>query len=121
MIVGSPNRLTNRNLLLSLEGIGLDRVDFYEYVGVFLDAPLNMEKAVNSLYSKTSHKLHLFGLMRNYSSKKAAIRFLKAMAIPYLDYFVCFFSSCSDRFSDSRIEDFECLNVPSRTSYITIT
>lgn len=101
MIVGSPSMLqrivTDSLLNLAIGSESLDRVESYDYLGISIDASLNMEKAINTTYKKASNKLYLFGLIRKYFNCKLALNIFKAMVMPYLEYTFFLFSAVTDK------------------------
>lgn len=113
------NKLPCSHLQLQLDGIKIERVSFFEYLGIVLDDTLNMEKDVSSTFSKASYKLHLFDIIRKYSTKTASLRIFKAMGMPYLKYSFFIFSACSEK-SITKLQRLQnrglqmCLCAPSR-------
>lgn len=100
LIVGTPrmlNPVPGDSLSLSLGGKSLERVFNFEYLGVIIDEGLNFEKAANSVYSRTNNKIYLLGLIRKYLSRNSAIRLLKALAMPYMEYAFFVLGACSDK------------------------
>lgn len=101
MIVTTPRKIrdTYKHSVqpLSINGIVLQRVTSYEYLGIHFDAMLSFSKALLSVYGKTSNKMYLLSLMRKYLNEKAAIRIFKAMVLPYMEYSFVAMSPCTDK------------------------
>ena len=74
------------DMIISLNGISLERVCSYKYLGFILDDQLNFNKHMNEMISTVSHKLYLLSKIRRYLSKKACILVFKTMVLSILEY-----------------------------------
>ena len=74
------------DMIISLNGILLERVCSYKYLGFILDDQLNFNKHMNEMISTVSHKLYLLAKIRRYLSKQACILVFKTMVLSILEY-----------------------------------
>lgn len=80
------NRIDANLCSLEINDTSLERVPHYEYLGILIDENLTFEKALSNVYNKVNHKLYLLGLIRKYLTRYSAIRLLKSLAMPYMEY-----------------------------------
>ena len=73
------------NPKVKLDGVILENVDHYKYLGINLDSTLNF-KHMNNLMKIVSHKLYLLSKIRKFITKAAALRIYNVMVVPYIDY-----------------------------------
>lgn len=89
------NKLTNTSNF-DVGDNQLERVEYYNYLGVTLDSELNFEKEMAEAYAKYSYRLYTLSLIRKDINQFAATSIVKTMLIPYFDYmFVS--SACTDQ------------------------
>ena len=75
------------NPKIELEGMVLENVGHYKYLGINLDSTLNFNKHMNCLLKTVSHKLFLLSKIRKFITKAAALRIYNVMVLlPYIDY-----------------------------------
>ena len=74
------------DLDLKLDGLILDRVHFYNYLGLTIDDQLNCNKHIQELNKIVSHKLSMFAKRRFYIDEKEAIALFKTMILPLIEY-----------------------------------
>lgn len=101
MMVSTPRLLRcthNRNLPpLKIGNSTLQRVASYEYLGICIDESLLFNKALSSVYGRTSNKLYMLGLLRKHLSVNSAFKIFKAMVLPYMEYIFFCISPCNDK------------------------
>ena len=74
------------DMILSLNGILLERVCSYKYLGFILDDQLNFNKHMSGVVSTVSHKLYLLARIRRYITKEACVLIFKTMVLSVLEY-----------------------------------
>ena len=74
------------DLDLKLDGQILDRVHYYNYLGLTIDDQLNCNKHIQELNKIVSHKLFMFAKLRFYIDEKEAIALFKTMILPIIEY-----------------------------------
>ena len=79
-------RAVNLNQKLSANGIVIQQVPTFKYLGFTLDQTLNYQAHIRSLTQTIAHKCFLLSKIRKYLTIKAALDIYKVMVLPYLDY-----------------------------------
>ena len=69
-----------------MNGVPLQLVSSYKYLGVSLDAQLNYNLHINNIIASAFRKLQQFQRMRSFLSTKAALFVYKSMLLPILEY-----------------------------------
>ena len=83
------------DLDLKLDGQILDRVHYYNYLGLTIDDQLNCNKHIQELNKIVSHKLFMFAKRRFYIDEKEAIALFKTMTLPIIEYCDIIYESTS--------------------------
>jgi hypothetical protein len=73
-------------LKIFIGAVSLPHVNHYNYLGVILDSSLNLEKHVNAILSKASHKLHMFGLIRHLIDFNTGCLIYRQTIAPIFEY-----------------------------------
>ena len=76
----------NIDTIISLNGIILDRVCSYKYLGFILDDRLNFNKHIGEMCNLISHKLYLLSKIRNYITTTACVTVFKTMILSLIEY-----------------------------------
>lgn len=100
MLVGSKSMLKkvkNFDLRLTIDNVCLESVTKYDYLGVAIDQTLSFEYTANVTYARACNKLYLLSLLRKYLSYSSALRIMKSMVMPYLEYVFFVLNACTDR------------------------
>ena len=71
---------------IDVNGVALNNVSMYKYLGVYLDNTLEFEEAVNETYFKANRKLFTLRRIRSYVSPYVANLIYKQFVLPLLDY-----------------------------------
>ena len=99
MVFGSQNSLKAlpppSETEIKMDGITLQHVTSYKYLGISLDNQLNYNSLVNKIVSSVAAKLKQFQRMRSFLSIKAATLVYKSMLLPILEYGDIFLSATS--------------------------
>lgn len=74
----------------------LERVDWYDYLGMRLDSGLSFVHHVDRLVSNTAYKVLTISRARKYLTIHAAMTLYKSLVLPILDYGDIFYGRCSD-------------------------
>ena len=80
---------------IQFDGVPLDTVSTYKYLGITLDSQLNYNKHVQKIVSCVSGKLKQFQRMRSFLNIKAALSVYKGTILPILEYGDIFLDSTS--------------------------
>ena len=72
------------DLDLKLDRQILDRVHYYNYLGLTIDDQLNCNTHIQELNKIVSHKLFMFAKRRFYIDEKEAIALFKTMILPII-------------------------------------
>ena len=87
MIFGTKHKLKRLHVPhLYMNGIPLDYVTTYKYLGITADQTLSFNPNLNQIIKAVSYKLSLLGKIKRYISTEAAVQVYKSMIIPYFDY-----------------------------------
>ena len=80
---------------VKFDGVPLQTVSTYKYLGITLDSQLTYNSHVNRIISSASGKLKQFQRMRSFLTVKAAILVYKSMLLPILEYGDIFLSAAT--------------------------
>ena len=83
---GSRLTKTLPDFEVRLDGVTLNTVDSYDYLGITLDGQLNFGNHIKKTIAKVSRKLNQFRRMRCFLNEKAAMLVYKNMLLPILEY-----------------------------------
>ena len=87
MVFGSRSRVKKaKNVKIYIQGITLQKVPTFKYLGLILDPTLNYNHHLNSVIGKVLHKMTLLAKMKRYLKKSVALQIYKSMILPYIDY-----------------------------------
>ena len=96
MIFGSKFSLAGISPFeIKIEGVALQTVSSYKYLGLTLDAQLNYNLHMSKLIGSVAGKIKQFQRMRTFLSNKAALMVYKGTILPILEYGNIFFSAAS--------------------------
>ena len=116
LIIGSGNKLSkiDYDLKLNVRNTTLDFVNFFLYLGVYLDAEMTLQPLISHVKKITSCKIKTFSRIRRYITTQCAVTIYKQTIMPLFDYAGFLLISCnkSDR-GDLRVIQNNCL----RTCY----
>ena len=97
MYFGSKAKINSAALpKLQIDGIAIQRVHSYTYLGLKLDEQLSLETHANELIRKVSAKIYQLTKIRSFITGKAAILIYKNMILPILEYADIFLHSASN-------------------------
>ena len=86
MCFGSKNcikKFHKPNFLLN--GLLLDCVDSFKYLGITLDPQLNYDLYLSTILQKVTYKSYLLRKIRRYIDVQASLHIYKAMILPYIE------------------------------------
>ena len=87
MLFGTRNMLKNSARHDTyMNGIRLQYVNHYNYLGIKLENTLSFESHVNETIRMVAHKLYLLSRIRKYVNIYQAITIYRSMIVPYFDY-----------------------------------
>ena len=80
------NNIDNNNINIRINGVKIQAVPTYKYLGLNLDQTLNFKYHLGIVISNISFKLYLFSKVRRFLNEKTAIIIYKSMILPFYDY-----------------------------------
>lgn len=81
---GVLSKLGNKNYLIN--GIEVENVDKFKYLGIILDPTLNFCKHLDKTIATVAHKVWELGTIRKYSTIQMSLTTYKSTILPYFDY-----------------------------------
>ena len=91
----NQNAVNNMNNVIKMQGLSVDYVTSYLYLGVDIDNMLTFKKHYNNTFKNVSHKLFILRKIRYMINVKAALDITKTMLCSVIDYGNIFLSSCN--------------------------
>ena len=79
----------------SIDGINLDYVSSFKYLGVEIDRNLSMKGQYEYLFKAVKHKFFLLKLIRPSLTIKAALEVARSMIFSLIDYGNIFLTGCT--------------------------
>ncbi len=64
----------------------VERVDYFKYLGIFLDKNLTFNHHIDKLYKQTCSKIGLLKRVRYLTDRPTALTLYKSLVLPHLDY-----------------------------------
>ena len=86
VLYGTPQKIRNSSCEIKINGVKVNRVKLYEYLGVVLDSNLNLNVQINKIYKKASNRLALLSRIRHNISPFVAESICNAIIMPILLY-----------------------------------
>ena len=87
MVFGTSKRVKAvGKFWLKVEGVELQQVPSYKYLGMTLDSSLNYKLHLANVVRTVSYKLYLLSRVRRYLTESSALLIYKTMIVPYMDY-----------------------------------
>ena len=86
MLITTRNATVTIKPTITLHNTKLDGVESYKYLGVNIDKHLTFKPQTNYAIKSVSSKIYLLSKIRYLINTSAAIKIVKAMILPYLDY-----------------------------------
>lgn len=98
-VIGSKSKLSKISSVRNISANNhiIDRVDCFNYLGITIDPELRFDTALTMAYAKFSHGLYTLSAVRKDLTQYAALTIVKSMLLPYFDYMLFLFSSCTDK------------------------
>ena len=97
MLLGTPNRTSQVNhIKVVMNGIDVENVDCFKYLGVTIDANLKWNDHVKNICRKMCNSLGVMRRIKQYVPKKSLITIYNTMILPHIDYAIIIWSNCSD-------------------------
>ena len=93
MLLGTRSMVKKRHFIpkLTIQGMAIDYVYQYKYLGVTIDEILSFRAHLNNTIKLVAHKILMLSKIRKYITEDAAIKIYKTMILPYVDYGDIFF------------------------------
>ena len=96
MIVGSKTRLRNlQEMPVYIDGMEIELVNVFKYLGVHLNSKLNFEAHINHLYRKSTNKLVVLRKTREHVDQLTELMLYKSLVLLHLDYCDTFFMTAN--------------------------
>ena len=87
MVFGTRSMVKKvQNIRLLVEGVTLQVVPTYKYLGITLDSTLLFNNHVKNVIAMVSYKATLLSKIRKFLLEDVAIKIYKTMVLPYFDY-----------------------------------
>ena len=88
MIMGTRSMVKRHRFLpkLKINGVALDYVFQYKYLGITIDESLTFHNHLKNTITILAHKIYLLHIIRSYINTDATIIIYKTMILPYADY-----------------------------------
>ena len=87
MVFGTRAKVKKaKNIQVFLNGIRLQKVPTFKYLGMVLDPTLNFNHHVSFVIRTVLHKMTLLAKVKKYLNNDVALQIYKSMILPYLDY-----------------------------------
>ena len=83
-----------------VEGVTLQIVQTYKYLGITLDSTLTFNYHVRTVTNMISYKANLLAKVRKFLHEEVAIKIYKSMILPYFDYGDVIYGSASQESLD---------------------
>ena len=80
------NRKSPLNQKIQIDGVNLNNVENFEYLGIKIDSKLNMNVHIDKIFKKVSTKIYTFSIIRRFLTQKTALLVYKVMILPHFDY-----------------------------------
>ena len=101
LVIGSTFKLADINLdnRFTLNGVVLERVQSYNYLGVILDTHMTLSALIKKVKKVVSNKIYTLAKIRNSISLKCALTIYEQTILPLLDYtgFMLLSANISDK------------------------
>ena len=100
------------NVQLTIEGVLLQTVRTYQYLGMLLDSTLSNNYHVNTVIGTVTYKSNLLAKIRKYLTKDVALKIYKSMILTYFDYVDVIYNSANKEGLDKlqRLQN-KCLKI----------
>ena len=87
-LLGTRSMVKNNQNLpkLKIQGLDIDYVFQYKYLGVTIDEILSFRAHLNNTIKLVAHKISILKKLRFYITEEAAVKIYKTMILPYMDY-----------------------------------
>lgn len=72
--------------VLSNDGVIIDTVETFSYLGISIDHSLKMDVHLNNCIRRAYSKIYMLIKLRVYMDKSAALSLYKSMVLPYIEY-----------------------------------
>lgn len=76
-------------------GVIIDRVESFKYLGIWIDSRLKFNVHLNACIRNASHKIYLLQRIRNSVDKRTANIIYKSMILSLIEYGNCFLLGCT--------------------------
>ncbi len=87
IIFGSKSRMNRLPTLpVCIDGVEIERVEVFKYLGIFLHSHLNFEHHINVMHQKASRKLSALRKTREFVDQSTALMLYKSLVLPHFDY-----------------------------------
>ncbi len=95
---GTRPRLSKcESLNVECDGINLEQVTSYKYLGVMIDSSLSFNENTEYIYSKVIKRLGVLGRSRYFLSQELALYLYKQLILPLIDYGDVFYDGTSQK------------------------
>ena len=98
LLVGTPQRTKHQSLLIKINGIILEQVEFVKLLGIYIDGNLTWKYHTTDLLKKLSSKVGVICRLSRILPSKLLIIIYRTVFQPYLDYCLIVWGACPDSY-----------------------
>ena len=91
---------SSRGLVLQHDGVGVEQVNDFKYLGIVLDSRLTFEAHLSGLAKKIASRIGVLGRIRKYLPHDIRVMLYNALVLPYFDYASVVWSNATAKATD---------------------
>ena len=97
MILGTPPRISRiRDVNIIMNGIAVERVNTFKYLGITIDANLQWNDQINNICRKMCNSLGIMRRIKPFVPQSSLVTIYNTMFLPHLDYGIILWSNCGN-------------------------
>lgn len=86
MIISNKKNLNNTELKIEIEGIEIEKVDVFKYLGVHIDCKLSFKEHIDNVVKKVARKYGMLIRLKSQLTFWSKIYLYKTLVAPHIDY-----------------------------------
>ena len=98
LLVGTPQHTEHHSLLIKINGIILEQVEFVKLLGIYINCNLTWKYHTTDLLKKLSSKVGVICRLSRILPSKLLIIIYRTVFLPYLDYCLTVWGACPDSY-----------------------